>query len=91
MTYIKRHACAQLLMHGGSACGSISNGTSERRYSRGKTNCAREAEDSDDGRVGVTFECVHRRVTAHESNLFQGPELSRAFLQRKVEPKLYHY
>ena len=39
----------------------------------------------------MTFECVHRRVTAHESNLFQGPELSRAFQQHKVEPKLYHH
>ena len=60
-------------MRSGSACGSISNGTSERRYSRGKTNCGKEAEDNADGADSVTFECVHRRVTAHESNLFQDP------------------
>ena len=34
----------------------------------------------------------HLRVNAHESNLFQGPELTRAFQQHKVEPKLsYHH
>ena len=60
------------LMRGGSACGSISGGTSKRRYNRGNTNCAREAEDNDEGSDSETIEYASS-YNAHESTCFEHP------------------
>ena len=79
------------LMRGGSACGSISGGTSKRRYNRGKTNCAREAEDNDEGSDSETIEYASS-YNAHESTCFHPsyPDFPAAVGRTKVIPLLSH-